>query len=257
MRTLGIDLASDPKKTAYCVLEWAGGTAEVRQLCVGEEGGPLADDECLFELYRHADATGIDCPFGWPTAFVAFLCSTSRPTGELLPAWSDVHRDELRFRATDVRVHKVTGRWPLSVSSGLIGVPAFRCQGLLTRMRVVDRSGDGRVYEVYPAAALERWGFPSTGYKKGKGTLQRKELVRHLQKKARWLHLSDDQRRMVVGSDDALDALIAALNARAARLGLTLKPEPHEQRDAIREGWIAVPEKDSLENLLGPGVPAP
>jgi predicted nuclease with RNAse H fold len=157
MKTLGIDLASDPKKTGYCMLEWAGGTAEVRELGVG------ADDHCLFELHERSDVTGIDCPFGWPTALVAFLCSTSRPTGESLPAWSEQYRDDLRFRITDVRVHKVTGRWPLSVSSGLIAVPAFRCQGLLTMMGVTDRSGDGRVYEVYPAAALERWGFPRPG----------------------------------------------------------------------------------------------
>ncbi len=243
MKTLGIDLASDPKKTGYCMLEWAGGTAEVRELGVG------ADDHRLFELHERSDVTGIDCPFGWPTALVAFLCSTSRPTGESLPAWSEQYRDDLRFRITDVRVHKVTGRWPLSVSSGLIAVPAFRCQGLLTMMGVTDRSGDGRVYEVYPAAALERWGFPSTGYKKGRGRTLRAELVDRLLTRAAWLRLSEQQRGMMLGSDDALDALVASLNARAAKLGLTVKPEPDLRREAAREGWIAIPDEGSLERL--------
>jgi predicted nuclease with RNAse H fold len=250
MKTLGIDLASDAANTAYCVLEWGGGTAEIREFCVGKEGGPLANDERLLELHGQTDVTGIDCPFGWPTAFVAFLCSISRPSGEPLPAWSDHYRNDLRFRITDVTVHKVTGLWPLSVSSGLIAVPAFRCQGLLTRMGVVDRSGDGRVYEVYPAAALKQWGLPSTGYKKGRGDLQRRRLVEDLLGRVGdWLRLTERQRGVMLGSDDALDALIASLNARAATLGLTLKPEPDLHREAARKGWIAIPDEASLEHL--------
>jgi predicted nuclease with RNAse H fold len=248
MRTLGIDLASDPKKTAYCMLEWGGGTAEVRELAVG------ADDDRLLELHGQANVTGIDCPFGWPTAFVAFLCSISRPTGEALPSWEKDYRNTLRFRLTDFRVHEKADHWPLSVSSDLIAVAAFRCQGLLTRMGVTDRSGDGRVYEVYPAAALKVWGLVSKGYKGSHGRPQREALVAQLLERAEWLTLDQKAHEQVASFDHALDALVASLNARAARLGLTLKPEPHEQRDAIREGWIAVPEKGSLEKLLGPGV---
>ena len=243
MRTLGLDLASDAANTAYCVLEWAAGTAEVRELGVG------ADDDNLLALHGQANVTGIDCPFGWPTAFVAFLCGISRPSGEPLPAWSQQYRDDLRFRITDVRVHEVTGRWPLSVSSDLIGVAAYRCQGLLTRMGVTDRSGDGRVYEVYPAAALKQWGFPSTGYKKGRGRAVRAELADRLLATAPWLRLSEPQREKVLGSDDALDALVASLNTRAAKLGLTVKPEADLHREAAREGWIAIPEIGSLERL--------
>jgi predicted nuclease with RNAse H fold len=245
MQTLGIDLASDAANSAYCVVQWGAGGAGLRALGVG------ANDDQVLELHEHADVTGIDCPFGWPTAFLAFLCAVSRPTGESLPEWSERQRDDLRFRSTDLRVHAMTGRWPLSVSSDLIAVAALRCQGLLTRMGVTDRSGDGRVYEVYPAAALRQWGFPSTGYKKVKGAPIREKLVGNLLAKARWLRVSDEQRGWLLESDDALDALIASLNARAARLGLTHSPEPDEHRDAVREGWIAIPEKGSLERLPG------
>jgi predicted nuclease with RNAse H fold len=244
MHTLGIDLASDAANTAFCVVQWGAGTAELRALGVG------ANDDRLLEMHRQADVTGIDCPFGWPTAFLAFLCSVSRPTGEALAPWTEAQRDDLRFRATDRRVHGMTGRWPLSVSSDLVAVAALRCQGLLARMGVTDRSGDGRVYEVYPAAALKQWGFPSTGYKKAKGNPIREKLVGNLLDKAGWLRAGDDQRQTLVASDDALDALIASLNARAAKLGLTLSPEPDEHRDAGREGWIAIPEKGSLERLI-------
>jgi hypothetical protein len=249
MRTLGIDLASDAANTAYCMLEWAGGTAEVRQLCVGKEGDRPADDDRLLELQGQANVTGIDCPFGWPTAFLAFLCSTTRPMGEPLPAWSDIQRDELKFRATDLRVREEFQISPLSVSADRIAIPAFRCQGLLARMKVTDRSGDGRVYEVYPAAALKQWGFPSTSYKKAKGKPMREKLVGNLLNKARWLRVSDEQRGRMLESDDALDALVASLNARAAKLGLTIRPKADEHRAAVREGWIAIPEEGSLEKL--------
>jgi predicted nuclease with RNAse H fold len=247
MRTLGIDLASDPGNTAYCLVQWGSQRADVRELEVG------AGDERLLNLHEAADVTGIDCPFGWPTAFLAFLCSTSRPSGEALPAWSEQYRDQLKFRATDRRVldDEELHIMPLSVSADRIAIPAFRCQGLLAQMNVTDRSGDGRVYEVYPAAALERWRLPSRGYKKARGAPQRKALVAKLLRKATWLRVSEEQRAALVGSDDALDALVAALNARAAALGLTLKPLPDEHRDAAREGWIAIPDPDSLEKLPG------
>jgi predicted nuclease with RNAse H fold len=251
MRTLGIDLASDPENTAYCMVEWGGGTAEVRELAVGREGGPLASDDHLLQLHGQGDVTGIDCPFGWPTAFVAFLCLVSRPSGEALPAWSEQYRDELKFRATDRWIRDQLKISPLSVSADRIAIPAFRCQGLLTRMGVIDRSGDGRVYEVYPAAALKQWGFPSTSYKKAKGKPVREKLVGNLLNKARWLRVSDEHRKKMSESDDALDALVASLNARAAKLGLTIGPEADEQREAVREGWIAIPEEGSLERLTG------
>jgi predicted nuclease with RNAse H fold len=250
MRTLGIDLASDPRKTACCLLEWRAGAADLRELVID------TDDDRLLELQGHADVTGIDCPFGWPTAFLAFLCAASRPTGEPMPGWSREHRDGLRFRVTDFRVREVTGRWPLSVSSDLIAVAALRCQGLLTRMGVTDRSGDGRVYEVYPAAALKVWGLVSKGYKGSHGRPQREALVAQLLERAEWLTVDQEVREQLASSDDAVDAMIASLNARAAKLGLTIRPEADEHRDAVREGWIAIPEKGSLEKLLGPAVPA-
>jgi len=245
MRTLGIDLASDPRKTACCVLEWTVKGAEVHELVLG------AQDEQLMEAHAASDVTGIDCPFGWPTGFLAFLCAVSRPTGEPIPQWSHEHRDALRFRVTDFRLRQEIGRWPLSVSSDLIAVVALRCQGLLTRMGVTDRSGDGRVYEVYPAAALVRWGLASGGYKGPAGERRRKALIGKLLARASWLRVDRATQEWLVASDDALDALIASLNARAAKRGLTLKPKAHERRHAIREGWIALPVQGSLERLVG------
>ena len=82
---------------------------------------------------------------------------------------------------------------------------------------------------------------------------QRQEAIHELAK-AGWLRVSDEQRTKMLESDDALDALVASLNARAAKLGLTLRPQPDQHREAAREGWIAIPEEGSLEKLLGSGV---
>src|SRR5207253_2236918 len=73
---------------------------------------------------------------------------------------------QLRFRATDFAVHERTGRWPLSVSSDLIAVPALRAARLFGAH---DRSGAGVLVEVYPAAALRIWGFSTRGYKGPRG----------------------------------------------------------------------------------------
>jgi len=238
MRTLGVDLASQPAKTGVAVLSWAEeGGARVEQLTLG------ADDATLEALCAEVDAVGIDAPFGWPEAFTEML-------GGATPApWSDDARDRLRFRRTDHAVRAALGRWPLSVSSDLIGVPAMRCHGLLHRLGVEDRSGDGRVFETYPALGLSRWGLPSKGYKGKRGVEVRRALVSRLRAEAPWLHLTRGQVAQLVAEDDALDAMVAGLLARAAVLG-HVEPVPPADREAARaEGWIVIPTPGSLAKL--------
>jgi len=64
--------------------------------------------------------------------------------------------------------------------------------------------------------------------------------VSELQAAASWLELGSHI-RLCRTSHDALDADIAAFTARAAALGLTLRPDPELQLPASREGWIALP----------------
>jgi predicted nuclease with RNAse H fold len=241
MRTLGIDLASDPLKTGVCMVDWRKGQAVIEKLRVG------ADDRQLLAAYESVDVTGIDAPFGWPVPFVEMLCDNS---GTLAKPWNTETKNELRFRSTDVRVLELTGKSPLSVSTDLIGVPALRCAGLLTRMGVTDRSGDGRVYETYPSAALNVWRLPSKGYKGPKKRQAREALWAALKQKTPWLRLSDEgQESLIVDRDDALDALVAALIARAAKMELTIPPTNEEKLRARTEGWIHVPIERSLQVL--------
>jgi len=242
MKTLGVDLASNPKKTGICIVAWREQEAVVEDLRVG------ADDHDLLWAHQRVDVTGIDAPFGWPVPFEQMLSGAApRWTGP----WSRERRDDLRFRLTDFRVWKITGRWPLSVSADKIAVPALRCAGLLERLGVSDRSGDGRVYEIYPASALHVWGLNSTGYKGPKKRRELQALWIALKQKTPWLQFADKgQESLIMDRDDALDALVAALIARAAKKGLTICPTDDERNRATTEGWIHVPTPGSLEKLL-------
>jgi hypothetical protein len=243
-RSLGIDLASAPEKTGWCEIAWDASGAEVLGLGVG------ADDAQLLARHAESDATGIDSPFGWPDDFAAFVANAHEPPGAPTDPWGPARRDALRFRATDFVVREVMGRWPLSVSSDLIGVPAFRCIGLLTRMGVRDRSGpaDGRVFETYPAVALRRFGLPDAGYK-GRGREDRRAAILDgLGARAPWLRIAAEHRALAVARDDALDAIVAALLARIATDPARVDPPAPTQRDrARREGWIILPRPDGLD----------
>ncbi|HJL16643.1 MAG TPA: DUF429 domain-containing protein [Sandaracinaceae bacterium LLY-WYZ-13_1] len=229
MRTLGIDLASRDDRTGVCVLRWAERVG-IEALSVG------AGDAALLELAAGADAVGIDAPFGWPEAFVSWVAG-ERPR----QAWTTGLRDRLRFRRTDAWVKERTGRWPLSVSSDLIAVPAMRCALLLDRLGVTDRSGDGRVFETYPAASLACFDLPARGYKGRRGRERRRALVKALVARTPWIEWTRRQRERCVAEDDALDALVAALVAGAAHRGLTERPSPEDRAAARREGWIHLP----------------
>jgi hypothetical protein len=241
--TLGIDLASRPEHTAACVIEWGRGRARVREVACGQ------DDAALLERIGGADKAGLDAPFGWPDAFVEGV-GRFHTGGQ----WPPATLTALRFRETDRVVAARTGRWPLSVSTDLIGVPAFRAAALLDRLagagHVVDRSGAGRLVEVYPAAALRLWGFAAVGYKRREGRSGLARLLAALRRRTGdWLDLDRPARHLCGVSDDALDALVAALVARAAALGLCEPPPPEHAARAAREGWVALPSPDALDRL--------
>ena len=48
-------------------------------------------------------------------------------------------RDKLRFRATDKDIRKRLGKWPLSLSTDLIALPAMRAMALLNHHGMRDK----------------------------------------------------------------------------------------------------------------------
>lgn len=225
MITLGIDLSSQPERTAACVIEWGQGRALAQAPATG------CDDARLVRLIASADVVGIDAPFGWPVDFVAAVADW--PHEE----WTVQHRDRLRFRETDRAIKQRLGIDPLSVSTDRIALPAMRAMSLLRRFGVHDRSGDGRFFEVYPAASLVAWGLNRRGYKQTNSRAARAVILNALRKQMPWLDVAD----AYLETSDALDALLASLTVRLCAQGLTIRPEPSLIPLAQQEGWIHVP----------------
>jgi predicted nuclease with RNAse H fold len=246
MITLGVDLFSQAKKTAACLIEWRDGVAKVTSLTLG------ATDQAILDLARPCDAIGIDAPFGWPRPFVELVAREAPVGGGSVLSWSDSRRNSLMFRLTDVRVREVVGIWPLSVSADKLGVVAMRCAGLLDTLGVADRSGDGKVFEVYPAAALGIWGFPYRGYKGSDGTTNLRTLFQRFKAETPWLEMAAGMMEQCLRSDDVFDAMISALVVRTAKLGLVVRPSDNETGRAQIEGWITLPLRDSLAKLALP-----
>ena len=255
MRTLGIDLASDPARTGFAVIRWR------RDGAVVEAAGVGADDDAILTRAGACEAMGIDSPFGWPLDFAGFVARFGQPgtaeyDGE---PWGPPLRDRLRFRETDRVVRTITRRWPLSASSDLIAVPMFRCLRLLAALGVSDRSGDGRVFETYPAVALARWGLSDTGYK-GRARRDRlAALADALRRRCHWLTVPAATAETMRTRDDAFDAVCAAIIARIAWLGHRASqggwvdaPDDRQRAAARSEGWIVLPSGAALDRLYPP-----
>lgn len=235
VRTLGIDLAAQPKGTAACAVAWRDGGACVESLNAGLVNRDLLD------LIEPVDLVGLDAPLGWPDPFV-----------DAVRRW---HEDglweadgDLRLRMTDRWVADRLRKQPLSVSSDRIAVAAWRAAALLTEHhggRPVDRV-HGKVREVYPAAALIRWGLPLDRTRSYKRDASERTRLLAVMTRPGWLDLGAHEDKLAA-SDHAFDALVCALMARAIAVDLA-EPPPPDPRVA-REGWIWVPREGTWDAL--------
>src|SRR3954447_4010073 len=172
--TLGIDLASQSRRTALCVIAWDHGRADVQALACGTWDGHPLDDRLLCEaiagLARVAGGWGeegypvkaaIDAPFGWPQPFVEALAAHHQL--QPWPGSLGVSRERFERRAPDLFVRQHAKKLPLSVSTDRIAYCAMRCAVILGDLaerlepEQVARDGSGRMVEAYPDAALRCW----------------------------------------------------------------------------------------------------
>jgi len=247
MITAGIDLAAVPERTALASIEWTGIGAVVRDVVFP------AGDDVILGVIEWAGKTGIDCPFGWPDAFVDFVAThrfghVDVPQCGMGAGW----RRELTMRRTDTFVRDKVHVVPLSVSADKIAHVALRCAVLLARLDAtghpVDRSGSGPVVEVYPAASLRSWDLYQQGYKQPAKPAVLGHLVDALLTAASWLDCGSHGETLR-RSHDVFDAVIAAMTARAAIRGQTFPPGEDNLAAARAEGWIVVPDSP-LGHLL-------
>jgi predicted nuclease with RNAse H fold len=239
----GVDLAGQPVNTAIGIVRWRPERRSL-ELMTG------ADDDAVVATVLRTDRCGIDAPLGWPDAFVDVVTRHHSFQTADLPASSE----PLRLRATDRFVWKTHGRLTLSESTDNIGDVAHR--GIRIQQAVqaatgetIDRTGAGRLVEVYPAAALRVWGLPHRGYKRGDGAeATRASIVAGLAERFA-IELAPDHTRLATEAHDALDALISAIVAALAAEGRTAPPPAALRRAAQREGWIHVPTPDGAATI--------
>jgi predicted nuclease with RNAse H fold len=244
MLIAGVDLAAESKGTAIAVIDWAADSATLVDLKLD-----VSDSE-IVACATQVEKLGIDCALGWPVEFIDFL-SGKHPAVQANAFEGDLDlRRRLAYRETDRHVRAVTGRWPLSVSTDRLGMTAIRCAGLLSQIAgagvEIDKSGAGRVVEIYPGASLRIWGFDTAGYRASKPA--RAALIEKLSAEAPWLDLGKHV-ELMVESCDAFDAVIAALAARFAYLGAYERPTAEQLKLAQLEGWVALPNQP-LTNAL-------
>jgi hypothetical protein len=120
------------ERTAVATIKWTAGRAVI------EDVVSRADDDAILQVVKQADKTGIDCPLGWPAAFVDFETSHTQATS------ASPHLDRARaatstMRRTDAFVHEQLDLTPLSVSADRIAHVALRCAVLLAKGSAVDR----------------------------------------------------------------------------------------------------------------------
>lgn len=256
-RSVGIDLSAEPRGTAVVTVEWSGDSAHI--VCIV----PKANDEAILAAILSApepSKVAIDSPLGWPDPLVDFLVahrigSVTVPVGLSGLAW----RGRLSRRATDRWVMgQIAGVVPLAVGADRIAAVAMRAAGLLAALdslgAPVQRDGSGVVLEVYPAAALRKWGLSPVVYK---GAANRAALCLLVDQLAEALPGLDwnGYDSLCRNSDDAFDAAVCALLARAADLGLTLPPPDSDfAAKASTEGWIHLPRGDLAALMGGPRV---
>lgn len=258
MQSLGIDLSTDPAKVWLCEIDWGAAIPRVVALdqattlvdprperaaaeaLVRDETGLIAALVArLAEFEPSAErVVGVNVPFGWPVAFVDAISDWE--SGDLRGFRK---RAELRLRAADRFTQAVSGITPMSVSTDRMGSTAMVWAEVLSRhARLLDqptadraRARDG-LAEVYPSTALRMWTdeggepFPFDRYKSS--VEAREGLIPLLtgisaeappfqdpQRGAAGVEVPPEFRTALFEFDDALDAFLNALIARAVAVG--------------------------------------
>ncbi|MDP3495542.1 MAG: DUF429 domain-containing protein [Hyphomonadaceae bacterium] len=77
------------------------------------------------------------------------------------------------------------------------------------------KDAPGMLVETFPAAQLKAWGLPHASYSDDEGRPTRAKIITHLEENQH-LMIAPDDRREMLRSADALDAVLAAYGAKAA-----------------------------------------
>ncbi|MTI68592.1 MAG: DUF429 domain-containing protein [Firmicutes bacterium] len=237
IRVIGIDCATDPKKTGIAIGNYHDNNMEVLETRIP------ANVEIMYQYIekwikgQESILIAIDAPLGWPNDLGASLAN--HLAGENL---STIPNNLFR-RETDRFVKSTIGKQPLDVGADRIARTAHAALRILNELR--ERTGKKislawnnesfkgiKAVEVYPAATLHTYGIKNTGYKGKKQIIARKEIIESLREHVNLPENLD----VIVENDDALDSVICLLAAKNFIDGEIYYPENIET--GKKEGWI-------------------
>ena len=247
--TVGIGWGSDSASTRIVTLHW-----DTHAVTPGDVHLESADDQVVGHFLNYPDAAvAVTVPLGWPLPLVSFLHQQSvrvlPPIAPPVPPASvDVGeqfvRPLMRRRCDDMVEALAHVPAPACVTEPTL-TRALRFQHLLARYcpahATAPRDGTGLI-EVHPEAALAAWGLPWRHLRApgDQGQRARERTLAGLLDPG-WLDLGGVG-SAVVRDPATLEALVAALAARAVRAGVTVPAAAGPEREmAEREGWTALP----------------
>jgi predicted nuclease with RNAse H fold len=223
---LGIDCATDPKKTGLALGELDGEVVRISRCGVCSKAQPAAETACEWLAGSHEVLIALDAPLGWPRPLAAEL--RRHRAGTVLGS----EANELFRRLTDREIHRRLGKQPLDVGADRIARTAVAALRLLDAIRsktgkriplawAACEDEPWRAIEVYPAATRIAHGARDAG-----GSLAGLEGL---------LDCSAVKSAVATWAD-AADAAVCVLAAADFLRGRAVPPEDHET--AQIEGWI-------------------
>lgn len=234
---LGIDCATDPRKTGLALGELRSGVVHIIRCSTGTKNKPPAM-VAVDWLQQHERALiALDAPLGWPKALGKQL--SNHKAGRVIK----IEANKLFRRMTDVEIKNRLGKQPLDVGSNWIARTAFTALKILYQIRqstgrpiplawAIEEKEQWRAIEVYPAATRIAHGASDVGGSlKGLGEFLNYSAVSSILKK----------------SKDAVDAAVCTLAAADFLLGRAIAPLDKET--AKVEGWIWAAELQKETNL--------
>ena len=237
---VGIDCATDPKKTGVVGLAADGERFRVTLAALGDAPGSVA------RLAAAAAGPGpalfcLDAPLGWPAALGRSLAPHA--AGEAL---AEAEPNRLFRRATDEFVRRRVGKRPLEVGADRIARTAAAALGVLAELRALRAEAiplawspalaASAAIEVYPAAVLLARQLPASRYKPAAARGLRAEILEGLAAELQ----PGGHRELLLDKADVLDAALAALAGVDFLAGHC--PSPADRGLAEREGWIWIRE---------------
>lgn len=247
LQLIGVDCATDPRKTGLCLGRFTKGRLNIEEVRLGDDEDSML--RCLLGWLDSPTRTliGLDAPLGWPDALRNTLPDhrAGQGTG---------HDSRAMFsRVTDafIQKHPCFGKWPLEVGANFIARTANHTLALLDELRrelklPVGLAWDPETWskvaaiEVYPWATLVAHGVEVPSYKLKGQRDGRAQILEGLLNES--VDIAEAARCCCLESADALDSVVAALAVADFVRGHAMGPPEEMTEVARREGWIWVKE---------------